>query len=81
MVPSDYTIFLFVLNIRHDPEPKTFDFLRFVWQLRPKHHIMAHLAHDMSTRLYNVRYEHCFRDESAIGVAKGILKALVKSQV
>ncbi|CAE7563483.1 unnamed protein product, partial [Symbiodinium sp. KB8] len=35
---------------------------------------MAHLADDMTKRRYNCRYEHCFRDESAIGVAKGIAR-------
>ena len=52
-----------------DPTPE----LRFAWQLRPKHHVLHHLAEYMANSLLNVRYEHCFRDESAIGIAKRYL--------
>ena len=79
-VPAYDTFFIFrpLLLFPNRPQAQSLhlQFSRLVWQLRPKFHIMAHLAHEMTTRRYNVRYEHCFRDESAIGVAKGILIAI-----
>ena len=46
---------------------------RFAWQIRPKHHIYHHLALDMTVSLYSARFEHTFRDEGAMGLAKRCL--------
>ena len=43
---------------------------RFCWQLRPKHHAYHHICDQMCKSLYNARYEHCFRDESGMGMCK-----------
>ena len=48
------------------------------WQVRPKHHVLHHMSQYMCEALCSVRFEHCFRDEAAMGTAKSILAIMSK---
>ena len=51
------------------------------WPLRPKLHGMQELCAFMQRHLYNVRFSHCFADESCMGSTKHVCRRVHKSMM
>lgn len=48
------------------------------FKMLPKLHMLAHMAEDLVSYRYNIKFHHCYKDEDLVGLLKRLAIAVAK---